>query len=422
MHHRRPFLALCLALLLPGVAIAQPTPREVGWRTDLDELVRRLRSEHEVYRSAALPDGFEAAVASVASLAPHASDERMLVELLRLSARAGDGHTYVLPMGAARVPARALPVRIYAFSDGLFIVSSPEDRALEGAEVRSLGGVPASALLTRVAPYISRDNEQGVRWIGPILLPLAGMIEAITGRAPGDSATLVVRHPGARPRTVRLPFRPVPRMRGLPKLVAPPNVAPPTWLTRVETAHRLERLSNGALWVPFNQVEDAPNAPLSAFATRLDSALATGPCAVIVDVRHNNGGNADLLPPLLDVLARHEGRRPGRIAIITGRNTFSAAQIFISLADARIHPLFVGEPSSSRPNFVGEENARPLPWSGGILSVSNRRHESIPGDRRAFIAPALPVPERATDYFAGRDAALEATLAHFAQAGACPAR
>jgi hypothetical protein len=135
------------------------------------------------------------------------------------------------------------------------------------------------------------------------------------------------------------------------------------------------------------------------------------PQALIVDVRHNNGGHAELLPPLVNVLTGFAKRHAqNKLFVITGRNTFSAAQIFISQVDHLTPAAFAGEPSSSKPNFVGEENEVILPWSGAICSISNRYHESIPGDQRIWIEPALKVELSSKDYFANHDPVLEAVL------------
>ena len=51
---------------------------------------------------------------------------------------------------------------------------------------------------------------------------------------------------------------------------------------------------------------------------------------------------------------------------------------------------------------TGEDTDVVLPWSGLGLSISTRYwQDSYPGDRRPWIAPDLPVPVRAADYFAG---------------------
>jgi hypothetical protein len=51
-----------------------------------------------------------------------------------------------------------------------------------------------------------------------------------------------------------------------------------------------------------------------------------------------------------------------------------------------------------------------LPGSGAIASISNRYHETIPGDDRKGIEPQIKVLLRSTDYFSGRDPVLDAVL------------
>ena len=116
----------------------------------------------------------------------------------------------------------------------------------------------------------------------------------------------------------------------------------------------------------------------------------------------------------MDGIINFEHNRPdAKIVILTGRNTFSAAQIFISLMNKNTHALFAGEPSSSKPNFVGEENYSMLPWSGAIVSISNKYHESIPGDKREWIAPDYPVLLSSKEYFRNQHPVLDFILKKF---------
>ena len=100
-----------------------------------------------------------------------------------------------------------------------------------------------------------------------------------------------------------------------------------------------------------------------------------------------------------------------RIFVLVGRNTFSAAQNFINRVERWTGATFVGEPSSSSPNFVGEENEIVLPYSRVRGSISNLYwQDSDPWDDRPWIAPDLPVVLTAQEYFQGVDPALDRVL------------
>jgi len=99
------------------------------------------------------------------------------------------------------------------------------------------------------------------------------------------------------------------------------------------------------------------------------------------------------------------------VYVLMGRNTFSAAQNFLNRVERWTDATFVGEPSSSSPNFVGEENEILLPWSRLRGSLSNRYwQDSDPWDDRPWIEPDLPVALTAGDWFEGVDPVLELVL------------
>ncbi len=409
--------------LLTGLSYAQAPQRNDrvrGWSTDIDFLLDQAGKQHYVYKSKPLPEKMVERAAFLKKNISNFSDERMLAELQRLISNLGDGHSYVLPFGAERVHTTWLPVRFYLFSDGLFIIDAqPGYEQWIGARVVLLGGISATEAMSRVGAMISEDNSMGTVWIGPILLRFRGVLEAVEATPASDTIELTLVDARGRKRKTSFPYMPVPRMRGLPKLIAskaPHAEEPSLYLSNVSTNYWFKELSNGhAIYFQFNQVADAGDESLSGCANRLNETLtAKPPRLLVIDVRHNNGGNADLLTPLLETVKRFESNNmQANIVVITGRNTFSAAQIFINLMNRDTKAIFAGEPSSSKPNFVGEENQILFPWSGAMGSISNRYHESMPGDNRQWIEPQIKVGLSSRDYFAGRDPVLETVLTRY---------
>lgn len=183
----------------------------------------------------------------------------------------------------------------------------------------------------------------------------------------------------------------------------------PLYLQNVEQSFWMKSLQNGrTVYVQFNQVMNDEHELLAQFTKRLnDSLKVLAPRKLIVDVRHNNGGSYELAEPLLEILQKFKSTASADLYMLTGRNTFSAAQIFISKADRLLNPIFVGEMRSSKPNFVGEENVIQLPNSKAIWSSSNRYHETIPGDTRQGIEPKIKILLTSKDYFRGYDPVLD---------------
>lgn len=414
-----------------GDAPAREFTREEGWRLDLDYLVSEVKRLHWVYRTRALPREFERGVAALRERIPSLGDDAVAVEMQRLMAMLGDGHTLLFPMtrGGRWMP--RLAFRFYAFSDGVFVVDAPEEHARWiGARVVRVGRVETMGALERLAPFVARDNPNGIKVFGMAYLALpaylhgAGVIDdpsrvefTLEDRA-GRQETIAVgpdQAPG--PQRGR-DFRLTPsRLPG-----APP---PPLYLRDTARHFAIEPLDvPGTVYVQFNMVLDQPGESLRDFALRLrrhldDKRVRT----LIVDARHDNGGDAGLRTPLLRTLIHFETTRENaRLYIIIGRLTFSAAQPFINEADRLTNAVFVGETSGSRPNFVGESTTVLLPFSRVRGEISSRYQQSDCTDDRIWIAPELPVALSSEDYFQNRDPVLDALIEYVRAAEGDPVR
>jgi len=140
---------------------------------------------------------------------------------------------------------------------------------------------------------------------------------------------------------------------------------------------------------------------------------------VVVDLRHNFGGNNGLNLALIHMLIRcTKTRDPGTLFAIVGRQTFSAAMMFSVDLEKHTHVIFVGEPTGSSPNHYGDSRKLQLPNTGITVRVSTLYWQySNPHDERPWIEPTMPAPVSSQDFLSGRDPALEAILAAVAPTG-----
>ena len=122
------------------------------------------------------------------------------------------------------------------------------------------------------------------------------------------------------------------------------------------------------------------------------------------------GGNGGLNRyPVQQILRRPALDRPGKLFVIIGRLTFSAAQQFANLLEAWTQATFVGEPTGQRPTQYGDH--RPLPLPGGRLTIkiSTVFHQAPNEfDTREFIPPDAYAPLTSDEYRNGKDPALAA--------------
>ena len=120
------------------------------------------------------------------------------------------------------------------------------------------------------------------------------------------------------------------------------------------------------------------------------------------------------MQPLINGLIRRDKlNQPGKLFVIIGRYTFSAAINVAASLNANTNAIFVGEPTPTGPNFTGESNVITLPYSRLAASISNLYWQNTwTMDTRPWIAPLLYVPVTFDAYKSRRDPALEAILAY----------
>ena len=165
-----------------------------------------------------------------------------------------------------------------------------------------------------------------------------------------------------------------------------------------------------ALYVKYNRCADSPKHSFAGFADAV-MAAAEDPAVtrIIVDVRHNGGGNSEVFRPLVPRLREWAADDPGRVLVaVIGRGTFSSGQM--NAADLRkIGAVVVGEPTGQKPNAFGEIKTFTLPRSGLTVRYSTKRFETDPSDPPSMM-PDVAVGSLSTDFFAGRDPVLDAAL------------
>src|SRR2546426_8560185 len=155
-------------LSLPGPnALAQSTAaldtaQVRRWREDLAVLRAEMPARHANLFHVMTRAQFDSALQAIDQNLPRVARHQVIVELQKLDALVGDGHSNVSPWRDTAAAFHQLPVALYWFEDGVRVRAATDAQAvLLGARVVGVGGVPVEQALARVRPLISRDNEMG---------------------------------------------------------------------------------------------------------------------------------------------------------------------------------------------------------------------------------------------------------------------
>ncbi len=289
---------------------------------------------------------FEAAVRRLDARIPSLARHRIIVEMARLVAMVGDGHTNLAPTRDPKVGFRTYPIRLYLFADGLCVRAAAREHAdAVGARVVRIGRASADEAYRSVRELIGRDNEMGARFFAPHLLVMPEILHGLGLIDDMEDAAFTLEIGGSL-RTVH--FAPA----GPAELLAPETdtswipkpgfvdardgAANPTplWLQAPEDRYHFVYLAETrAVYVQYNQVGNKDGGEtIEAFAERLLAFVDANPVErLVLDLRLNRGGNGELNRPLLLGLIRaRKVDRPGGLFVLIGRSTWSAAQFLVN--------------------------------------------------------------------------------------------
>ncbi len=396
--------------------------RTAGWRADLAYFVDLMLERHPNPFHTVGEAEWRAAVDSLNAEIPQLTDLQVVGRFMRLAGMIEDGHTSVYPPFDGPLAFHMTPIWPYALGDEWRIVAAaPEYEELVGARIVAVEDVPIAEAERLIAGHLPRDNAITPKWVTSVALQFAEISAGVFDSGNPSVLTVDFELPSGEHRRVSIPGGPIDRNpmsawvpRGWPS--AEPEVAP-LWLGRVDEGLWFEELAEiDTVYAQINQIRDAQDLSMEEFGRQLRQRLSDGGFRhLILDLRHNNGGNGYLNWPLVRELVRTEAiDHADGLFVITGRRTFSAAQLLANMLEFHTDAIFVGEPTGSSPAFYGEDTLFRLPYSGLTGSISSFwfQNRFISDDQRPWIAPDIAAPLTWEDLIAGRDPALEAIRAH----------
>ena len=407
---------------------AYPPPRSQteADTQDLSDLEQLLTLDRSFSPSEA--DAFRQGIGALRAKAGMLSPEQFEMEVARLAALSGNGHTTIDPRELMVRFARA-PLDMAWFEEGLYIVGAPPSLGdLLGTRVRSIAGHSVEETLAALRPFISGTDERA-RTMAPRYLTSPAILETLWPETDPDNLLLRLETTDGQAieRTIPAVRLEAPNRRVYAKdwkyLTDDRTDLAPSLLERGRNLLRRE-LENDGLYIRLNAMADDDNGPLE---DQLAPVLEDGPQAgwrwIVVDLRNNNGGN--YLKGVSFTRALPNALSPdGTLWLLTSNETFSAAIVTLARAKyfvgARAH--IVGERVGDADEFWAEQG-RPLvlghsrvtlayatgrhDWVNGCYAIDcfwlNFFYQVAPGD----LKPEIEMRWRFSDYAQGRDTVLD---------------
>jgi hypothetical protein len=393
-------------------AVEAASPAAAG---EIRELVRRMDELHpDLYRSTSR-EAFRREADDLVARLPTIGIDEARAGVMRLAALAGarNGHTGVFPLHANARSYRLYPLHLYRFADGFFVIGELGATNATATRLVAVDGVPVEEVAAKIAPYVSRDNDWDLAARLPEYMVVAELLRVVGVTRSPSTAVFTLEEPGGGRRDVTLE----PVSAGTyaaafgysGRLQAAPRLAPgrqPRYLRFSDRARWIATLHGGrTIYVAYNETKAA----YELVRELLRRARGKKVRRVVVDLRLNPGGDNTQYYDLLEALRRPVVSRGGRLRVLVGRHTYSAAGNLAADIDRSTRARLVGEPTGGSPSNWGDSTPVALPSLGLDVFVATSYQQF--GDEDALATePDVRVELASADYFAGHDPVLEAAL------------
>jgi tetratricopeptide (TPR) repeat protein len=343
------------------------------------------------------------------------TEDEIVVGLMKIVAMVRDGHTNLVPRPYFR--SGVYPIKLYQFSDGLYVQKAASEYAeAVGGKVLRIGKLSAEDALKAMREVAFADNEMGVKQFAPLLLSVPEVVAGSKLVDDKQKLELTVEKDG-KPLTFNI--RPLGKFDDLfhnptdwLDAAGKPSL-PPRYQRDPENFYWYEYLKDLKLvYVKHNAIANKENEPVADFYKRVFEFVEANPVEkFVLDLRNNGGGNNGLNVPVVVGLIKSKINKRGKLFVITGRETFSAAQNLVNQIEKYTEAIFVGEPTAGHPNHYGDNRPFTLPNSGLTVRASTLWWQDLdPRDAREWTAPEIAAELSFNDYKSGKDPALQAVL------------
>jgi hypothetical protein len=376
------------------------------WREDLRYLASELPQKHKNAFHRVSREQFERAVAELDARIPTLQQSDVVMELSRIVAMIGDGHTN---LGWGGLFPR-VPLQLFWFGNQLRVTATTDGyrRAL-GARVVEIGGVSIDEAFRRDRPYISQGetpefvlNANAHNMTSPARLHVLGL-------AP-DATRATYTFEDERAKRFTLEVKAEASEKRLDWIDAAGRTPlyrqrenEPVWYTYLPETRTIYVNFSGYL---LRRAFGERSRELFAFIDRQPADR------IVIDMRNNGGGDFNRGR---EFIVAGFKQRPavsarGRLFVVVGRRTFSAGMVNAADFRRELNAIIVGEPTGQRPNSFSENRGFSLPNSHLGVSYSTQYYKIQDADTPGLI-PDLSAGTEWADYKQGRDGAMERILA-----------
>lgn len=375
------------------------------WLEDISVYLEQLEQNHMNLFHTVPKAQLSAMVDNLQSHLPELSDNEILVKLMELTRKIGDGHTS-FPLWGPKL--NKFPIKLTAIDQKLFVSAvTNEYESLFRSELLAINGKPINdvvSALSMIVPFSENSYSTSVRVAQ--YLPIAEVLNgagfigsqleaAFTFKVNGQSFVKKLR---AR-KTHQFQKSELLAEDNFKEKVALVN--PGLWFSSSEDRR--------SIYVSFKRYTDLQS--MDEFASRLLAFINKNTSkSLIIDLRDNYGGDFFVGLKLAQYLVRADSLNwQSGIFVLINNVTFSAAMSNAAQFKRILNAQLVGEPTGAMPRGYQDMGEFSLPHSKRVVTYSKRFYDFM-GNNKDAIYPDRVIKRTVEDFLTDSDRQLEWTL------------
>ena len=317
-------------------------------------------------------------------------DQSCYVEFMKVIATLKDGHS-VMAGNSRYEKFGYLPISIKWFDGELRIVNASKlYRQTLGYRIDTIDGVDIESVLNKLKTVLPHANDSRFKKFMGAYMHLPGLLFSLGISENASQATFTLSNGPGKDFKIKI------------QNLSPEdeeNTEFVSWKRQLENPALYQKDNDLYYWYEYdkkkkllyfqyNRIGNMQNESSSAFADKLFETVDSVEIKkFVLDLRYNGGGNFPYsIRYIQEILDRLDIDRRGRLFIITGYDTFSAAIDMLNQLEMRSQAIIVGETPGDHPGSPGDPESYVLKNTGIKIYLSSLYHPTLlESDNREYI-------------------------------------
>ena len=380
--------------------------RNSKWIKDLNYVQEALPKKHANLFFKVSKEQFENQINQLKKSVNNLNDDEIIDEIYKIVASVGDGHTKV-----EREFSRSYPFQFYYFKDSIYAINTIEEyKEVLNCELVKINGQDIKMIEDKLSSLISQENDVTIKKVLPNYLSKPEILHGVKIIEDIDSI-INFTFKDRNGKTFDLKVEALDTLDNGKKFVISREYDEtyPLYMQKSDFKYWYEYLEKDkVLYLKYNACsEDEKAGSLEDFNNEVLNFMQNNQFdKFVIDIRNNSGGGDNRLNEIIEGIKNSNLNDEKRFFVIVGRPTFSAAIVDAVKWRSETNAVFVGEPTSGKPNHYGAVRNFLLPNSNLKIQYSTTYAKTSDDERDSFI-PDKTIELSIDDYVNKKDPVLD---------------